>query len=58
MVNDGNVVERRPVTLGEAEDAMRIVEKGLRDDEWIVVGGPANVRGGDRVEPRKARRDR
>jgi RND family efflux transporter MFP subunit len=54
VVNDRKVAERRDVTLGPVEDGLRIVEKGLRGEDRVVVAGQKGVRPGDRVEPREA----
>jgi RND family efflux transporter MFP subunit len=53
VVTDRNVAERRAVTLGPTDDGMWIIEKGLRGDDWVAIAGLADVRPGDRVEPRK-----
>jgi RND family efflux transporter MFP subunit len=53
VVGDGNVAQRRPVTLGPTDDGMRVVEKGLRDEDWVVIAGAGGVHPGDPVEPRK-----
>jgi RND family efflux transporter MFP subunit len=53
VVNDHSVAERRAVTLGPADNGMRIVEKGLRGEDWVVIAGPADLHPGDPVEPRK-----
>ncbi len=53
VVNDSNVAERRAVTLGPADNGLRIVEKGLRAEDWVVISGLADIHPGDRVEPRK-----
>jgi RND family efflux transporter MFP subunit len=53
VVNDGNVAERRAVTLGPADNGMRIVEKGLRAEDWVVITGLADIHPGDPVVPRK-----
>jgi RND family efflux transporter MFP subunit len=53
VVNDRNVAERRPVSLGPTENGMRIVEKGLGAEDWVVIAGLAQVQPGDPVQPRK-----
>jgi multidrug efflux system membrane fusion protein len=54
VVNDRNVVDRREVRLGPAEDGMRVIEAGLHPEEWVVTAGATRLRPGDRVEPRRA----
>jgi RND family efflux transporter MFP subunit len=53
VVSDRNLAQRREVTLGPIDDGMRIIEKGLRDEDWVVITGLQDIRPGDRVEPRK-----
>jgi RND family efflux transporter MFP subunit len=53
VVNHGKVAERRAVTLGPADNGMRIVEKGLREEDWVVITGLADIHPSDPVEPRK-----
>src|SRR5262249_20329820 len=53
VVSDANVAERRTVTVGHADNEMRIIEKGLRAEDWVVVGDPANIHPGDLVKPQK-----
>jgi RND family efflux transporter MFP subunit len=53
IVGKDNTAERRTITLGPVDDGMRIVEKGLAAEDWVVVGGLAGVRPGDSIEPRK-----
>jgi RND family efflux transporter MFP subunit len=53
VVNNRNVAERRAVTLGPTEKGMRIIEKGLGAEDWVVIAGQGGIRPGDLVEPRK-----
>jgi multidrug efflux pump subunit AcrA (membrane-fusion protein) len=53
LLSKGNVAQRREVTLGQADNGMRIIEKGLGADDWVVISGLGKVRPGDQVEPRK-----
>jgi len=53
VVNDRNVAERRAVTLGPIDRDMRIIEKGLRTEDWVVIAGLGGIHPGDPVEPRK-----
>jgi RND family efflux transporter MFP subunit len=51
VVNDRNVVERREVRLGSADDGMRVVKEGLGPDDSVVVAGGKDLHAGDKVEP-------
>jgi RND family efflux transporter MFP subunit len=53
VVNDRNVAERRAVTLGPIDKDMRIIAKGLRAEDWVVIAGLRGIHPGDSVEPRK-----
>jgi RND family efflux transporter MFP subunit len=53
VVNDRNKAERRPVTLGQLDGNMRIIEKGLGAEDWVVIAGLKALHPGDSVEPRK-----
>jgi RND family efflux transporter MFP subunit len=54
VVNDKNVVEYRPVTLGIESDGLRVVEGGLAAGEWVITNGVQRVRPGVEVNPRRA----
>jgi RND family efflux transporter MFP subunit len=53
VVNGDNVVEYRPVDLGINSAGMRVVEKGVKADEWIVVNGLQRARPGAPVTPKQ-----
>jgi RND family efflux transporter MFP subunit len=55
VVNDKNVVERRPVTLGTRQDRFRVVKEGLRSGDWVVTSssGAQKLSPGMKVKPRK-----
>jgi multidrug efflux system membrane fusion protein len=53
VVNERNIAERREVTQGPSDNGMRIVESGLRDEDWLVIAGLGQLHPGDPVEPRK-----
>jgi RNA polymerase sigma factor (sigma-70 family) len=55
VVGDRDVVERRAVKLGPADDGMRIVEDGLQADDRVVIAGGEALKPGDRVDPREPR---
>jgi RNA polymerase sigma factor (sigma-70 family) len=52
VVTDKNIVERRRVALGPTEGNLRVIEKGVSADEWIVVSGHGALQAGIRVKPR------
>jgi multidrug efflux system membrane fusion protein len=55
VVNERHIAEWRRVKLAELDPAsdLRVVEEGLRPDDWVIVQGVSGVRPGDRVEPRR-----
>lgn len=48
---DTYVVEYRSVSLGRLVEGMRVVTKGLKGDEWLVVNGLQRARPGSPVVP-------
>jgi RND family efflux transporter MFP subunit len=53
IINPDNVVERRPVKTGQRDGDMRVVEQGLRHDDWVVVNGISRLAPNTRVVPRR-----
>ena len=53
VVNEDNVVEYRSVEVGASLDQMRVIEKGLQPDAWVVVKGLLRARPGATVSPRR-----
>ncbi len=53
VVNDQNVVEYRPVTLGIESDGLRTVDRGVTAGDWIITNGIQRVRPGLTVEPQR-----
>jgi len=53
VVNKENEVELRPVQLGASIDGLRIIDKGLEPDDWIVVKGLLRARPGAIVDPQR-----
>jgi RND family efflux transporter MFP subunit len=53
VVNDKDVVEQRPVKVGANDNGMRVIEEGLKADEWVVVSGIQRARPGAKVTPVK-----
>jgi membrane fusion protein, multidrug efflux system len=54
VVDDKNTVQYQRVTTGALqEDGMRVIEQGLKADEWVVTGGILQVRPRMAVRPEK-----
>jgi multidrug efflux system membrane fusion protein len=53
VVNARNVVEWRDVKRGKADGDRRIIDQGLRPEDWVIVGGDRAPRPGDRVQPKR-----
>ena len=51
VLGEKNIVERRPVTLGQLVFNKYIVKSGLKIDEQIVVGGINKIGPGTEVRP-------
>jgi RNA polymerase sigma factor (sigma-70 family) len=55
VVTGEDIVERRAVSLGAAEGTLRIIEKGVGANDWVVVGlvgGLENLKPGIQVKRR------
>jgi RND family efflux transporter MFP subunit len=53
VVNKDNVVEQRQVEIGQQMDRLRVIEKGLAKDEWVITNGIQRARPGSKVTPIK-----
>jgi multidrug efflux pump subunit AcrA (membrane-fusion protein) len=51
VVDEKNVVEYRPVELGQAIGRMRVIEDGLSGGEHVIVNGLQRARPGAQVAP-------
>jgi multidrug efflux system membrane fusion protein len=51
VVDEGNKVVPRVVTVGTKQDGLRVVATGLRPDDRVIVGGHARARPGQTVKP-------
>lgn len=51
VVNDKNVVERRPVKLGVKAEDGRAIEEGIGDQDWVIVTGLLHAIPGNAVNP-------
>jgi RND family efflux transporter MFP subunit len=54
LVNKDNVVEQRGVKVGPRQGTMRVIEKGLKPDERVIVAGLLHAVPGQKVEPHTA----
>jgi len=51
VVDDKNVVERRPVKLGIQTGDNRVIEEGLNDQDWVIETGLLHAIPGNTVNP-------
>ena len=54
VVGEGNVAQRRNVTLGRSSGQTAVIESGLEGGEKVVVEGIQRVRAGQPVNPAPA----
>jgi multidrug efflux system membrane fusion protein len=54
VVNKEHVVEQRLVETGQLEGTLRVIEKGLKQDEWVVVNAIQRARPGAKVTPKES----
>jgi membrane fusion protein (multidrug efflux system) len=53
VVNKDNKVERRAVEVGPAQEGgLRVIDKGLAADDWVIVNGLLRARQGATVNPK------
>jgi multidrug efflux system membrane fusion protein len=51
VVDANNLVQVRPVELGQVFEGLRIVRSGLKGDENVIINGIVNARPGSKVSP-------
>jgi len=51
VVGPENIVEYKPVKTGQLVDRMRVIETGLKPQDWVVVQGIQKARPGSKVTP-------
>lgn len=51
VVGKDDVVEQRNVEIGSAEGTLRVIEKGIKADDRVIVGGMQRAVPGQKVEP-------
>ena len=54
VVGKDDVVEQRTVTIGALDGTMRVIEKGLKPDDRVIVAGLLQAVPGQKVEPHTA----
>ena len=54
VVGKDNVVEERNVTVGDREGSLRVIDKGLKPDDQVIVAGLMRAVPGQKVEPHTA----
>lgn len=50
VVNEKHQVERHDVTLGSLSNGERVIESGLKPDDWVIVNGIQRARPGAEVK--------
>jgi RND family efflux transporter MFP subunit len=53
VVAEDGTVQRRGVEVGALSDGMRMVQKGLAPDDWVVVNGVQRARPGTKVTAKR-----
>ena len=53
VVSSENVVEKRPIRMGQLVDGLRVIDEGLNPGELVVVKGIQRARPGAKVDPEK-----
>ena len=56
IVNDKNAIERRAVRVGQASDGLRVVTRGLKADERVVIGRVHALQPGMSVRPHEEKK--
>ena len=52
-VGSDNVVEKKPIRMGQLVDGLRVIEEGLQPGDLVIVKGLQRSRPGGKVEPEK-----
>ena len=55
VVGPDNVVQRRVVTTGVRDGQLRVIESGLKPDDWVVTEGVQRAFPGAKVDPQRGR---
>jgi RND family efflux transporter MFP subunit len=54
VVGKDNVVEQRTVAIGQIEGKLRVIEKGIKPDDSVIVAGLLRALPGHKVDPHTA----
>jgi RND family efflux transporter MFP subunit len=54
VVGDDNIPVRRTVELGPIDDGLRVIRKGLKPEDWVILRGQQRVKAGQKIVPRRA----
>jgi RND family efflux transporter MFP subunit len=54
-VNDKNVVEHKPVKLGQRVGRMRAISEGVNPGDWLIINGMQRGRPGAPVQPQQVK---
>ncbi len=54
VVNSENVVEKRPVKVGQIADGMMVIKKGIQANDRVIISGIQRARPGGKVHPKEA----
>ena len=52
-INSDNMVEKKPIRMGQLLDGLRVIEEGLQAGELVIVKGVQRARPGGKVDPEK-----
>jgi RND family efflux transporter MFP subunit len=53
VVGDDDIPVRRNVELGPLDGGLRVIRKGLKPDDWVILRGQQRVRPGQKIVPRR-----
>ena len=51
VLGKDNIVEQRPVKMGQSEGGLKVVESGLSSNDWVITGGIQRAVPGQKVSP-------
>ena len=53
VLGKDNVVEQRQITVGQLDGGLRVIESGLKPDDWVITEGIQSAIPGNTVAPQK-----